>query len=662
MALALGTAGTILWQNAHIVVLWDASYVLDSAVRMAEGQMPYRDFPFAHAPLTFLLQAAIIRVFGRVFFHHVLYAALAGAAGTVLAWRIALDSLRGRVRAAWMISLLLAAPLTVLGIYCVVPLPNYDCDCGLAVLAAVWMLLRADVTALDVRAVDARSAVWRGFTAGVAACAPLFFKQNIGLPFLLAFAGAAVWVLAVRTLPRATSDGFGRSRAPLVALLAGALAGLLAAAWLIHCTAGLRNYLHWTIQFAAQRRLPGTRVMLDVYRDPSLLWSLPCAALGMLLLSYGGEVRSHPRRKSKNAPRVGHPLWAQIAGFALFAAPFLYTLSSLFLYDDADERGDSLLALWPFLLVLAGALALVKLVGSGRAVDLRVLTPFVLLAAIHGAFLSQQLWGSTYGIWPLLVLLLAEMIAFVAEMLRAGASDATGAGSLSGASLPQGLKPQCLSEPDGPAEAVPLLQDPLRLSSSTGSEAVRVASQDDGKAAAMRARVRIGALSSTWLAAALAALVSATLLVCGGFYTASEERLSYAQFPDGPVASSAFPALRGMATPGEYIPQFDELLHYAAANIPENDGLILIPGEDPFYFATGRVPRFPVLLFDPATDPYSPAEIAELARTRDIRWLMVKRDLQIKEDPTPEREATLKALLMEFKPAARLRGYDVYRR
>ena len=117
-----------------------------------------------------------------------------------------------------------------------------------------------------------------------------------------------------------------------------------------------------------------------------------------------------------------------------------------------------------------------------------------------------------------------------------------------------------------------------------------------------------------------------------------------------------------MATPGPYLPEFDELLRYAAENIPQDDGLILIPGEDPFYFATGRVPRFPVLLFDPTTDPYSPAETAALARSQDIRWLIVKRDLQINVDTTPNRAATLQALMGEFTLAARLRGYDVYRR
>jgi Fe2+ or Zn2+ uptake regulation protein len=52
----------------------------------------------------------------------------------------------------------------------------------------------------------------------------------------------------------------------------------------------------------------------------------------------------------------------------------------------------------------------------------------------------------------------------------------------------------------------------------------------------------------------------------------------------------------------------------------------------------------------------------ELVRARNIRWLIVKRELQIKEDVTPQREATMKALLGDFKPYARLTAYDVYRR
>ena len=203
--------------------------------------------------------------------------------------------------------------------------------------------------------------------------------------------------------------------------------------------------------------------------------------------------------------------------------------------------------------------------------------------------MSQQVWGSTYGIWPLLMLLLAELLAFL-----------------------------------GPFSARPS--------------------------------------ASPWFVPALAALISITMLVCGAFYTVSEERLSYINLPGGPPAHSSFPALAGLAAPGPYLPEFDQLLRFAQASIPFDDGIVLIPGEEPFYFATGRAPRFPVPLFDPTIDPYAPAQIAALARAHNIRWLIVKRNLQLKEDPTPERDATLNLLQSQFTLVTRLRGYDIYRR
>src|ERR1035441_5927776 len=138
---------------------------------------------------------------------------------------------------------------------------------------------------------------------------------------------------------------------------------------------------------------------------------------------------------------------------------------------------EVLLALWPLLLVLAAALTIANLFRLRSESSLRAFLPLVLLAAIHGTFMSQQLWGSTYAIWPLLALLVAEMLAFLNGFLY-------------------GIR--------------------------------------EGHAA--RA-------ASAWFVPALAALISVTLLVCGGFYTASEERLSYAYFPDGPPAHSPFPPL-----------------------------------------------------------------------------------------------------------------------
>jgi hypothetical protein len=569
LGLFAATACVVLWQNAHIAVLWDTSYVLDSAARIATGQMPYRDFPFVHPPLTFLVQAAIIRFTGRVFFHHVIYAAVVGGLGTVLTWRIALASLRGR-DVAWTLALLVVAPLIFLGIYSIIPIPEYDGECAFWILIALWLLQWA----------ERKRTVASGFATGAGICVPLFFKQNMGLPFLLAAIGAVLLVLAFTSVGRGRVKVEAPEKWTLLAILAGACAALLWAALALYWTVGIGNYLHWTIEIAGERRLPGLGNMLAIFRDPSLLWTLPCVVVGLALLRFATE-------KFR---------WARTVAFLLMAAPFIYTLASLLIYDDSDERGDSLLALWPLLILLAAALAIANLFHLRRQPSLRAFFPLIILAAICGTFMSQQLWGSTYAIWPLLALLIAELLA-----------------SLD-----------------------------------------RFAAHDAARDTALR--------SAKWFVPALAALVSVTLLVCGRFYMASEERLSYVNFPDGPVEHSAFPQLAGMATPGSYLSQFDELLRYTQENIPEDDGLILIPGEDPFYFATGRVPRFPVLLFDPTTDPYSPAETAALARTQNIRWLIVKRDLQMKVDPTPDRAEMMTLLMKEFTLAAQLRGYDVYRR
>jgi len=565
------TAAVVLWQNAHLVALYDMSYVLNTSTRIAMGQLPYRDFPFVHAPLTFLVQAAIIKLTGRVYFHHVLYAGAIGGLGTVLAWRIALRTLRGRMAAAWTVSLMLAAPLVVLGIYCILPNPFYDCDCAFSILVSVWLLQRVAHEDAPVIRSAAKSHGFRALllpsATGVALVAPMFFKQNIGLPLLAVAIGTIGVLLAVGLVRRTkAAPAAGPGVAALLAVLGGAGAAVVAGVLLLQFTVGLGNYLHWTIQFAAQRRMPGLADMVGVYREPGLLWMLPCVAVALL-----------PMRS-----RLGKAWWARVVGLALLAAPFVWTLLTLFLYDDADERGDSLLALWPLLLILSAALTAFNL---WRGLSLRAVAPVLVLVAINGTLMSQQLWGSTYAIWPLLVLLIAEMIGFLAE---------------------------------GNAGEVEVL--------------------------------------------VLGGVIAVALLVCGGFYTAGEGRLAYLQLPEGPVAHATLPELKGLSAPGPYVPEFEELLRYTAAQIPFNDGVMLIPGEEPFYFATGRAAVFPVQLFDHTTDPYSPGDAADVARARDVRWVVVKTDLQMKEDVTPDREALLKTLLSDFTLASRLRGYDVYRR
>ena len=554
--LFLATAAVVFWQNSRLAVLWDLSYILENSWRVSLGQVPYRDFPFPYAPGTFLVQAVLIRIAGRVFFHHVIYCAIVGGAATVLTWRILLKILSDTPRCR-LISFLLAMPLAVLGIYCVFPHPFYDPDCTFCILCCVFLLLHIEREHFPTVA---------AFLTGAACVVPLFVKQNTGLAFLIAVAGAAGILLAIAAARREPAKGY-------VALFAGIAVGLGLALALLHFTTGLHNYARWTIEFAAARRLPPLSEMLASYDNPALLLWLAAFAAGALLLCWN----ANQQRKQ----------WLAHVAVAILSAPFLWAVVYLFLDDDPSERAERLLALWPVLLVLSLAVALWSL---RRGPTLQRLLPLILIAAIQGAFLSQQLWGSTYAIWPLLVILFAGVLAEL---------------------------------------------------SKTGERADQQKSQ-----------------AIAWFAAA----ATLCLLIAGAFYVASHERLDYADVSTGYLRHATLPALSGLSMRGPWISDFEELVRFSDREIPRGEGLLMIPGEDLFYYTTGRRPQFPVLMFDHTVNPYSPEQILELSRRRNICWLVVKKQLQLGGEPVEDREHLLDLLRTDFAPVQHLANYDVYRR
>jgi hypothetical protein len=496
------SAAVVLWQNLRLTSLWDVSYILENATRIAAGDVPYRNFPFPYAPLTFVVQAAIIRTFGRVYWHHIAYAAIACGAASVLAFAIA------RRLLPFAPSLLITLPLSVLGIYCIVPNPFYDPDCCLAILIGLFLLCASDGDS---------------FVGGALCIVPLFIKQNIGLAFLV---GAAIAFLLTRRW---------RSLGGL------AIAATLALA-IVAAVFGIHDYYRWTIEFAALRRLRPLAEQFGMYDDPDLYWWLAFGVAGLA---------------------VPRGLW-------LMAMPFLWTEYRFFISDDPNEAENNLLRAWPFFLILA---LIAAFAGWRRERGFLRLLPFVLIGTIHGAFLSQGTWGSTYGIWPLLLVLMAMIFRYT-----------------------------------GPS------------------------------------RIAIG-------------VIALVLVHLGIFYVVTNKRLAYAKWNDGPMRTSSLPALRGLHMRGEWLPEFEELVTFAGRQIPRQDAILFLPGEDLFYFTTGRRPRVPVLMLDRTVNPYSPGEIAAL----DARWVIVKRRLQINGVPDPDLGTTLPLLGPRLSTVAHLANYDVYR-
>jgi hypothetical protein len=564
--LFFATAAVVVWQNLRLGILWDLSYILETSYRISVGDVPYRDFPLPFAPLTFLVQAALIKLTGRVYFHHVIYAAAAGGFATLLTWRILLHLLHEKAPSPRLMAFLLAAPLVFLGIYSVFPHPFYDCDCTLAILVAILLLLQLPRKDFP---------PFRAFFTGAFLVVPLFVKQNAGLAFLAATVLSLAVLMVLARWYRRPARGYAWT-------IAGAASALALAAALIHLTAGVYNYLHWTVQFAAARRLPPFSDLLAIYEDPQLLWRVAAFLCGALLLSLN---------------RKAGPALALLS-ISLLSLPFVWTLMALLIESDPAERADQLLALWPFLLVvsLASALWNFRRPAGVAPPGIALVLPLILIATVHGAFLSQQVWGSTYALWPLFMILCActFSVLFPARMPS---------GSLT----------------------VPLI-----------------------------------ARAPTLLATVL--LAAASLLISGWYYTWSHERLSYAKLSEEEIVRSTLPELAGLSVRGPWIPEFERLMRFARREIPVEDGLLLVPGEDLFYYTSGRHPRFPVVMFDHTVNPFSPEEIQRMAFARNIRWLIVKKDLQVNGEPVEDKARLLALLLQDFHLVQNLGIYDIYRR
>ena len=557
--LFLATAAVVVWQNSRLAVLWDLSYILENSYRISLGDIPYRDFVLPYAPLTFLAQAALIKLTGRVFFHHVVYSAVVGGLATVLTWRIVLNILRG-LRGTTIpvrpVAFLLSAPLTVLGIYCILPHPFYDPDCTFTILLCVFLLQE-----LERKKFPALPA----FFAGAFLVVPLFVKQNTGLAFLASVLLALVILIGLAAWRGQRVRGYAWT-------IAGTAAELASSALLIHRVVGLANYTHWTIEFAASRRLPPLRDMVGVYHNRLLPWWIAVFAIGVMLSRYS-------RQANKTLASLS---------VLIMSLPFAWATIYLVIDTDSSERAERLLAVWPFLLIVSFVFALLSIGRRAHiAPNIAMTLPFILIVTVHGAFLSQQVWGSTYALWPLFILLLADTIGALAWLLKK---------------------------------------------------------------------------QSAWELMSLTSVLALSMTLAGGFYVWSHERLEYADVSEGEIVRSTLPALSGLSVRGPWLPQFEELVRYTDREIPREDGILMIPGEDLFYYATGRHPQFPVLMFDHTINPYGPAEIVDIARARQIRWLVVKRDLQLGRDPVENKDMLLGLLRRDFNQVESLDNYDVYRR
>lgn len=354
------SAAFTLWHNSEVGVLADISYILNTATRIAAGDVPYAQFPLAQAPLEFLIQALFIKVGGSHYPVQIAYATIVGGLGTALTFVVARRLLRGAVSSADLVAGVLCLPLVPLGVYGVYPQPFYDSDACVLVL----LVLAATLSALD------RPSRARWTLAGALLVIPPFMKQNIGG----ALAVAMFAVLAAHAWWRPETRPWFRW---YVAGFTAAFAGALIVLQLI---VGIDHYLRWTVTFA----LSGRGVAAERFAE-----FVPPAVAALALVPL--------LRGQRPAARV---LVLTVAGVVLIAANVI-ALSIVYAPG-----------FFPPILVAAVGLAILRARREGPSFE--TLVAVVVAVTALGVLQSQGLVGSSFAIFPLLVVAIALVVRDVA--------------------------------------------------------------------------------------------------------------------------------------------------------------------------------------------------------------------------------------------------------
>ena len=363
------SAAFVFWRNTQVAVLVDLSYILNIATRIAAGDMPYAQFPLAQAPLAFVTQAILIKAFGPHFFVQIAYATILGGLATAITYAIARRLLVGVVSNPTVLAAVITIPLVPLGIYSILPQPFYDPDTCLVVLAAIAAILAA---------ID-RPTRGRWLLAGALIAIPVFFKQNIGGAFL---------VLAVAAL---VADAVARpqARAGLRWCLIGLGVALGAELLVLQLVVGIDHYLAWALTFALAGR-GVTLERINAFWDPSLIW--PGAVLLALVLA----ARAFPLRLRAQA----------------FVGVLLVALVARLLSPAIFLNVNTLL---PPVLVAASVLAIARAIRDGPT--FQTVLPLVLAGTAAGALMSTGLNGSSFAIFPLLVLAIVSIVRDLARFV-----------------------------------------------------------------------------------------------------------------------------------------------------------------------------------------------------------------------------------------------------
>ena len=370
-AISLLCVAYLFHQNQKIIALYDFSYFTDLATRINLNQIPYQDFPVASNPGSFYQLSVLLKAFPHSYNAIFIYLSMQSVLLISLIFWVGKKRFNEKNINYFYSLAVFLIPLNIYGIF---HQPFYDADAIFWILISSTFLIKIYYNNLEMK----KNKQWILYATGASIFLPFFFKQNIGLPWIIFWTIVFLKIYLIDKIR--IKDHFK--------ILIGFFTSLLFfLTWLV--SQGIfQEWLYWTIQRPLKIRNSSIYILVDGLRQFEKLILL---TLGIYFLAWIVE-----REKFKT--RTSHSILL-IIPTVVFAANLVLTSNRMSL-AAISQLGTKFYPLMIFSLI---SYLLLYSVSTKKLSFHQVLT-LGLLVTIIVAMLPQGFYGSTQSSWPILIL------------------------------------------------------------------------------------------------------------------------------------------------------------------------------------------------------------------------------------------------------------------
>jgi len=367
----------LLWTQTHkVLALFDFTYYTDNAIRILNGQIPYRDFTLFANPGSFYELAGVFAVFGTS------YEAVFGlmAAQTIfvclLVGLICFELFRNSQQKYLILAGLTASSVAVANVYFLFNQPYYDASATVSILLSMFLIIKSSAVIPN----GPRYQWFWAFLAGSSVLWPFLYKQTFGIAWCgLLVLGWLVALIGGKVKSNLTPNVLGFS-----------LTAFLIFFYLIINDA-LENWFEQTISYPLTIRNSSFFQLFDQLKSLERPLLLLVGLVGVIVLS--NRAISKPKK--------------DVAFFVPILFPALFFIAAVIPSLDEESRAEIVSNIWISILPLTLSsliLFMILAVVGKKNFDLWDLLSLALIGSLMTGWLSQGFLLSSHATWPLVLI------------------------------------------------------------------------------------------------------------------------------------------------------------------------------------------------------------------------------------------------------------------